>query len=1037
LELPDFLVTQVQDGKVVLVLGAGASFGAIDSAGNGPPDGRALARLLADRFLGGAFHDAALSQVSEYAISESSLAEVQEFIRITFEPFEPAVFHTLVPKFRWFGLATTNYDRLIEKAYARDRSALQRVQPVIDNTDPLQDFLRDPDNVVLLKLHGCISRTANQECPLILTTDQYVQHRRGRSRLFDTLQEWGFERPLVFVGHSIQDIDLRALLMELGSIGERRQRFFVVAPDVSPVVQRFWETKRISALEGTFGDFLQALDARVPASTRPLARLRRTDAPHPIAERFRSRDFVMSPSLQLFLNNDVEFVRGAATEAMDARHFYRGMNSGWSPIEQALDVRRHLADTVLSDIVLADAGDHPSSGAEFVLIKGHAGAGKTVLLRRLAWDTAHDYNGLALLLKPQGELRSAAIRELLSATDERIYLFVDDAGDRARQLASLHRDLGRDGHRLTAFLAERINEWNVVGGAADEVIASEYVVQYLETDEISKLIALLERHRALGNLQQATALERVAAFEQRAGRQLLVALHEATLGRPFEDIIADEYENIVPAEAREMYLTVCLLNRLNVAVRAGLVARLHDIPFSFFEERFFKPLELVVQTSYDPLLRDHTYAARHPHIADIVFQRALSDVDLRLDKYLRCLAALNLEYSTDEKAFRQMVRGRIVADLFPDPAMARQVFRTARASVGDDAFLLQQQALYEMNSAQGDLAAAGELLDMAARRAPDDSSIKHSRAEHLIRLADVARTPLEREQRLREASRLASSLRLERGARTAGSYSFHTLAKVGLRRLEALVSDSDNVSTESLSSAIRSIEDILADGLQHYPGDSYLLSAEAELATLLKDSQRAINAMQVAFRANPGNGPIAVRLSKSLDARGDHDEAAQTLRTSLDANSADRRLHYALAKHLLAHAAQEVNAIEYHLQHSFSEGDRHYDAQLLYARQLYMKGDVNEARRRFKQLSEAAVPPAVRDKIQYPLIGEFHGGVVRPEATYCFIVRDGLADWVFAHRREVRAPWAEIRTGTRVVFQIGFTMKGAAATSVRLEAPEG
>ena len=80
MELPNFLKTQVREGKVVLVLGAGASQGAVQTHGAKPPNGAQLARLIADHFLGDRFPTAPLSQTSEYAISESSLVEVQEFI---------------------------------------------------------------------------------------------------------------------------------------------------------------------------------------------------------------------------------------------------------------------------------------------------------------------------------------------------------------------------------------------------------------------------------------------------------------------------------------------------------------------------------------------------------------------------------------------------------------------------------------------------------------------------------------------------------------------------------------------------------------------------------------------------------------------------------------------------------------------------------------------------------------------------------------------------------------------------------------------
>ena len=196
MEVPNFLQTQVREGRVVLVLGAGASQDARQTDGSKPPNSAELARLIADRFLGERFPTSPLSQTSEYAISESSLVEVQEFIRSIFESLEPATGHRLIPKFRWHGLATTNYDRIIEKAYESEGERLQVVQPIISNGDRMQDALRFPDSVLLLKLHGCISRTASNECPLILTTDQYVQYRVGRSRLFTTLQEWVYEQPL-------------------------------------------------------------------------------------------------------------------------------------------------------------------------------------------------------------------------------------------------------------------------------------------------------------------------------------------------------------------------------------------------------------------------------------------------------------------------------------------------------------------------------------------------------------------------------------------------------------------------------------------------------------------------------------------------------------------------------------------------------------------------------------------------------------------------------------------------------------------------
>ena len=1034
MELTSFLKTQIREGKVVLVLGAGASHGATQTDGAKPPDGPQLARLIAKRFLGDRFPTSSLSQISEYAISESSLVEVQEFIRNIFESLEPATFHRLIPKFRWHGLATTNYDRIIEKAYRAERERLQVVQPIISNGDRIQDALRVPDSVLLLKLHGCISRTVSDECPLILTTDQYVQYKAGRLRLFTTLQEWAYDRPLVFIGHSIQDPDLRAILLELSVLGERRARYFGVLPDVDEITSRYWESKKLTLLKGNCQDFLETLDRDIPANVRVLSSLRRTQQSHPIAERFRSTDTVLSETCLSFLTNDVRYVRGTTSEHVEPKIFYRGLSSGWGAIEQNLDVRRKLVDTILTDAVLAEPGDRPD-GVEIILIKGHAGSGKSVLLRRIAWDASHDYNAVAVMLQPQGSLVPNAIRELLGAIDDRLYLFIDDAADRAREIMTLVQKIGNEGKRLTVLIAERSNEWNIGGSSVDPYLSEQYLIPYLEAAEINGLIDLLAQHHALGTLEQSLPDERFAAFDQRAGRQLLVALHEATLGRPFEDIIKDEYDNIVPPEAQDIYLSICVMNRLNIPVRAGLIARLHDIPFEYFRRHFFQPLEHVVQTSYDSLLHDYTYAARHPQIAEIAFQRVLVDAEQRLDKYVRCLKALNIDYTSDEKVFRQMVRGRAVQDLFPSSEMARHIFKVARDTVGTDPFLLQQMAVYEMNSPNGSLNRAAELLDQSAGAAPYDPSIKHSKAELLLRLADIARTPLEREQRLREAMRIARSLRDARPDRASGSYAVHTIVKIGVKRLKDLLDDTAaTVSEEAVSSAIRSVEDGLLDGLQRFPDDSHLLTSEAQLATLLQDSGRAISAMRSAFNTNPRNGTIAVRLAKSLEAADDSSEARRTLQTALDNKPGDKKLHYALAKFLMRHDPQATEEIEYHLQRSFTSGDANYDAQLLYARQLYVKGEINGAKERFRTLAAAKVGPDTRSRMRYPLEGWFSGRVERLEATYCFVTRDGIGDWIFAHRSEVDAAlWTTLGVGSRVRFHIAFTMRGPAAADL---APE-
>jgi tetratricopeptide (TPR) repeat protein len=1029
MEIPSYLETQIRDGRVILFLGAGASRDAKDGTGRKAPSGNELRDLLCDRFLGGKHKDLPLDQVGDYAISESDLVTVQEYLRKLFELFLPTEAHRMMCSFRWAGLATTNYDCLIERAYECAK-AVQEPVPFIENGDRVDDLMRGPRSIKLLKLHGCISKTANPDCPLILSPDQYIEHRKGRSRIFEQLREWSFEHPIVFVGHKLQDPDIRAVLLELAQLGERRPRFYVVSPTVDEIQQRIWENKRITTLKGSFLDFMHSLDGLISSSFRGII-IERDASALPISERFVRKD-APSPACMQFMTVDVDYVKGiSSTENLEAVDFYKGTNRGFSAIDKDLDIRRHLGDTILADNFIIDEAQH-SDHLEMIVVKAHAGAGKSVLLHRIAWDATYDYDCICLCMKPYGVINVPALQELITLCNKRLYLFVDDAADRVRELRSLAEHIGPEGKYLTVVLAERINEWNISCSPLSPFVSNSYELKYLSAKEIDLLLDKLEQHKALGTLARFDRHHRRLQLSEVAGRQLLVALHEATLGIPFEDIILDEFNHIEPHEARSIYLTICVLNRLNVPVRAGLISRIHGINFDDFQARLFTPLEHVVQTEHNPVIQDHLYRARHPHIADIVFQRVLKSPEERYATYLRFLQNMNIDYSVDLKAFRQILRAKSLAEQIGKEALVDQVFDAAVDWVGQDAYIYQQRAIYEMNRPQPDLERCSNLLDMANRLAPQDHSIKHSIAEHRLRCVDVARTPLEQQSLLRQAAEIASSLRF-----IEDSYAYHTLAKIGLKKVELLIKTEEDISLPALESAVNEVERVLSDASQKFPGDPYLLDAESRLAAFLADSRRVVEALKKAFDANTRSTFIAIRLAQCYRRQGEMDQAKSVLRVSLGGNPGEKRLHYLFAKVLLE-TGDSDDEVLYHLRRSFVAGDKNHDAQLLYARQLYITGSIAESKQVFTVLAKTHISTDIKDRILYPLAQTFSGKVVRIEAVYCFIARDGLGDWVFASRPSVGEDlWSALKWGLRVSFKLGFTFKGTSAYEIRAVSEAG
>jgi len=140
-DIPSDLLNQTRDGHAVLLLGAGASLGSQTKDGYPCLSTLELGRLLSDTLLGGYLRDGQLSQIAEYAISETDLGRVQSLIRDTFQSLLPTHAHKLLPKFVWHGLATTNYDMLIEQAYDEIEDRLQQPRPMIEDRDRIDERL--------------------------------------------------------------------------------------------------------------------------------------------------------------------------------------------------------------------------------------------------------------------------------------------------------------------------------------------------------------------------------------------------------------------------------------------------------------------------------------------------------------------------------------------------------------------------------------------------------------------------------------------------------------------------------------------------------------------------------------------------------------------------------------------------------------------------------------------------------------------------------------------------------------------------------
>jgi tetratricopeptide (TPR) repeat protein/cold shock CspA family protein len=1022
--LPKELVEQMKRGKVVLFLGAGASIGSKLPAGDKPPIGIELRDRIAKRFLASYEETDSLSWVADLAESNSDLVTLQQFVAEQYKGLIPAEFHNLLPSFSWRGIVTTNFDQLVENIYSQARAPVQRLVPFLRNTDRIDDLLRDTASVALIY---------DTSLPLILSKEQYIKYRQGRSRLFDMFKEWASENTIVYVGYSIQDSNLREILIDLEKEVPSRPVGYLVKPNAKQEEIKFWSNKNISVLSSTFEQFITMLDHEVPKPFRKLVAL--LDQSHPITTKFRVH-ISPSPSLIDALKNDYEYVfEGIPVEEGTPKHFYSGFGLKWYPITNNLDVPRSMCTKIIEDVVLRLEEDRPTSN-ELYVIKAEAGAGKSVLLRRIAWTAATDANVLCLYKVNRGNSNIEVLSEISRNTDERIFIFIDDAADNFLFISSLINYAKKKKLRITIITTERINEWNMrCSTELDDYLSGEYMLPYLSRSEIDQLVTLLESHDALGvGLSKLSHEQRIEEFHEKAGRQLLVALHEVSHGKPFEEILIDEYNNLIPAEAKRLYLSVCILYRLNIPVRAGLISRVHGIQFEFFKDQLLRPLEHVIKIE-KLQWGDCAYICRHPEIAQIVFERVLTDVNERFNEYSKILKGLNPIYSTDNDSLRKLMNAHNINNLFPNYADAIALFDALGPLAELDAYYLQQRANYERIRPSGNLKKAQDLLLRAKDLSPKDTSIIHTLAEVKKSLADASSHRFEREKYRNEAFQLLNSII---SMATTCEYAFGTILRLKIDTLRDL-KESAEATDRDYGEAIREIEKIFEKVKQRYPGDSFIYTAESDYAAILDDDDRSFLALGKARGSNPRDPYIVLRYSKMLIMRGDNQKALECVEEALKSNRGDKQLNHRYADILRASGNVSIETLQYYYRRAFTEWDENYESQFWYARYAFQSNNADDFRRSkevFKHLREAPMSFEKRFEIKDMDGGtstprNYHGVVLRVEATHGFVGINGSGKQVFFHKNDIREDtWNNLYTGVRMQFNIAFSLNGPIAKNM-------
>jgi Mrp family chromosome partitioning ATPase len=742
----------------VLFTGAGFSTLAKDRSGNHLPSSLELRELLWRLCFSEPFDGAStLGELYQVALSRQR-GELEKLLatRLSVDPDRLPDFYRLYADFPWHLWYTLNIDDLPEAAGRR--FAPTRPIKVISAAVTASGQSLPDSNLEVVALNGTVHDPAES---LTFSESQYAERISRQEPLYARCVADITARPVVFIGTELREVPLWQhieLRKQRHQGRDPRPTGILVTPELSLARREVLDTLRIEWLPGTAESF--AADVLGPLHG---------DASAGFA--FISRSLGRTGLVSIPLASQLSAERPALET-----EYLLGEEPHWSDILTGRAIEREDDLGLLAQAWTILNGEKLHTA---LALTGTAGTGKSTALMRLALRLSNQ--GIPVLwIARDSQASPPQIRARVREHDSPVALAIDDADLYGTSLVSLLRDLVADGKRILVVFAVRAAKLDEISqrlSSSHDVDLLEHPVPNLTDGDINALISTLDRHNRLGILKGKSQVERRQAFREKAGRQLLVAMIEATSGERFEQKVFDELTGLA-GEQRYVYSCVCLASSL----RHFLLKEEVQLASGDASGEALVALErLLARHMVSAPPPDYHYFARHRVIADLVVTklgelRELAEVidglafaaaakvnglQNRRDRNWRFLARLiNHEY------LRQVI----------GVMEARKIYAGLENILSFDYHYWLQRGSLEVQA--GDVRLAENFLSQARSLAPDDYRVETAFAYMQIRKAgDTPHAPESRTLMQTAVDSLESVISM-RGDQDP--YPFHVLGSQGL-----------------------------------------------------------------------------------------------------------------------------------------------------------------------------------------------------------------------------------------------------------------
>lgn len=588
------LQTAINHGELILFLGAGASRGCTLRGGKGVLDGSQLASYLAAA-ANYPYEDEPLDEVYG-AVRGKLQSRLDDILESLFLNTEPSQDYLDLAEYAWRRVYTLNIDDAFETALRKNSKQKVRIRMASDAIVDQDNFFERLD---LVKLNGSIDRMNEG---VIFSASEYAKATAKALPWYEQCASDFLRLPILFIGTKLSEPLLKFHIERYKNItGKSPGKSFVITPSATDLQKQVLLDYNIEHISGTLGTFVQWLKSTFPRPTHPL-QLAMASIPQ-LAELLKVPD--VKKYATLFDHVTPIKKSTLATRAPNAgyaiREFYKGFRPTWEDIIGDIPAELDVFSLAIKAV------EQKFAANSLLPIVGPAGSGKTTLLMQLCYSLhARHGHEVFYINQPIDYLLDTLEAIERTSTAQKIFVALDNfdfVSDQLQDIFSSNR------LRRTMLLGtERENIWKrKTRSKIGTHCAAPIKVDEFSYNDAEKILEKLERYGSWTRLGQLTKAQRVKELVDRAQKQLLIALLEATFGLGYGQIIANDFKTLQTDEER-----LCLLI-------VGLITdRKQDAPSALID-RAFSSIgilngEVILSSNLAGMVvqRADAYSVRHP-----------------------------------------------------------------------------------------------------------------------------------------------------------------------------------------------------------------------------------------------------------------------------------------------------------------------------------------------------------------------------------------------------------------------------------------